>query len=155
MPGYHDHLLVGAALSSVGIYLAGTVVSFTTEVIVATVAFVLLASVFPDIDHPNSVVSRSVTAFLSVIAGGVAVVLAAPEPVAMLVSAAVTVIGVRLLIDGLRPQHRTVTHTLRAAVAFAAVTAIGGHLMLGTALPGVFSFPAYCSHLLLDGTWQR
>lgn len=155
VPGYHDHLLAGASITSVGIYLATSIVTFSAEAMVATTAFVMLATVFPDIDHPRSVISRLVTAFCSLIGLAAAMYLAYPAPGAMLVSGAATAIGIKLLIDAARPAHRTVTHTLRAAVVFAAVTAVGCRLALGTALPGVFAFPAYCSHLVLDGTWQR
>lgn len=150
MPAYQDHLLFGAVLVLVFAYVAGPVLSYGPEMLLVSAAFILLAAVFPDVDHRGSVVHRRLKAFVALLAAGIVVVLAAPNPVNMLVGGAAAIAAVSLLFRVLKPRHRTVTHTFPAAVLFAAlVGAVSLHLF-GSFLPALFSLVAYLSHLWTD-----
>ncbi len=150
MPGYQDHLLFGAVLVLVFSYLAGPVLSYGPEMLLASAAFILLASVFPDIDHANSVIHRRAKAFLTVAAALAVLVLGRPRPVTMAVGAAAAGTATYLAFEYIKPRHRTVTHTFTAAVVFAAAVGAVSTVLFGSFLPALFSLVAYCSHIGLD-----
>ncbi|MFB6077037.1 MAG: metal-dependent hydrolase, partial [Candidatus Nanohaloarchaea archaeon] len=141
MPSYQDHLLFGSIAVLVFAYLAGPVLAYTPGAIIASAAFILLAAVFPDIDHRGSIIYRMTRAFAAVVTGGTAL-LAAPDPVWMVAAAGSAGGTVMLLFNRLKPRHRTVTHTYRAAVGFTAVTGAFTLLLFDTFLPAVFAFLA-------------
>ncbi|MDY6774419.1 MAG: metal-dependent hydrolase [Candidatus Nanohaloarchaea archaeon] len=150
MPSYRDHLLFGSLLVLVFSYLAGSLLSFTLEAVVVSSALVLLASVFPDIDHEGSVVHRRTRAFAIVLVSLAPLVYFYPRPVPMLLGGAVAGGLAALLFRWMKPRHRTVTHTFEAAVVFSAVSGLVSFLAFSTFLPALFVFVAYSSHVLLD-----
>lgn len=150
MPSYRDHLLFGSILVLVFSYLGGSYLSYTPEAVLVSAAVVLLASVFPDIDHSGSVIHRMTKAFTVLVAATVPLTVFYPEPVPMLLGAAAAGSSAALLFAWMKPQHRTVTHTAEAAVVFSTVTGAVSFAAFGTVLPALFSFVAYYSHLLLD-----
>ncbi len=150
MPSYRDHLLFGAILVLVFSYLAGALLTFTPEAVLVSAVLVLLASVAPDIDHEGSVVYRKTRAFTVLLAAAAPVPLFYPDPVAMVLSAAGSGGLAAVVFLWLKPRHRTVTHTLEAAIVFSGVTAAASYAAFETVLPGIFTFVAYYSHVLLD-----
>ncbi|MDY6778552.1 MAG: metal-dependent hydrolase [Candidatus Nanohaloarchaea archaeon] len=154
MPTYRDHLLTGSMLSAVFLYLFSPFLRYTPEMVVSTTAFILLASIFPDIDHANSVVHRSLKAFLVLILGGTTALLAFPDLLTMLSAGIQTGTGIYVLFEHLKPHHRTITHTYRFAVIYSLGVGLFCLLFLQTFAPAIFSLIAYLSHLLIDGTIQ-
>ncbi|MDY6761680.1 MAG: metal-dependent hydrolase [Candidatus Nanohaloarchaea archaeon] len=150
MPSYRDHLLFGAVLVLVFSYVAGSLLSFTPASVLVSAALVLLASVAPDIDHEGSVMYRNTRAFTVLLAAAAPLPLFHPDPVPMLLSAAATGGLAALALTWLKPRHRTVTHTLEAAIIFSAVTGLLSYAVFETFLPALFTFIAYYSHVLLD-----
>lgn len=152
MPGYQDHLLFGAALTLPAGYVLGPHLSLDWPAVVVSTAFILLASVFPDVDHQNAVVHRKLKALLILTGMGAAVVWAWPDPVLMGAGAVAAGAGIAVVFGYLKPQHRTVTHTYRAAVTFSLTVGLVGYVFFGSVAPAAFTFLAYLSHLILDGT---
>lgn len=150
MPSYQDHLLFGSLLVLGFSYLAGSFLSYTPEAVVVTAVLVLLASVFPDIDHGGSVVHRRSKAFVVILAGLVPVTVFYPDPVPAVLGAAAAGSSVALLFTWLKPRHRTVTHTFGAAVTFSLIAGTVSLVAFDSFLPAVFTFVAYYSHVLLD-----
>lgn len=152
MPGYQDHLLVGSLLSAILISLLSSLLTYTPELIIVTTAVVLLGSVMPDVDHREAKIHRFLRAFLVVIAGSVAALLAFPAVLWMMFAGLCTGCGTWLFFEAIKPHHRDITHTFRAALVFGGFIGITSHLAFGSIMPGVVGFFAYTSHLLLDGT---
>lgn len=150
MPGYQDHLLVGSVLVLVFASVAGPYLTFTPAAVLVSVAVILLASVFPDVDHRGSVVHRRVKAFTALLVAAIPATLAYPDLPRMLVSGGITGALTLAAIDQAKPRHRTVTHTFEAAIVFSAAAGAVSLLAFGTFLPALFAFVAYGSHLLLD-----
>lgn len=152
MPSYRDHLLVGSLISTVAIYLLQPFITFSLETAVSTVAFILLASIFPDVDHRNAKVHKLLRAFLTLLAGGFAVYKAFPHLYLMISAGVLSATAVYFLFETIKPHHRTITHTFTASVVFSTAVGVFCFLFLGTFLPAVFSLVAYTSHLAIDGT---
>lgn len=152
MPGYRDHLLFGAALTLPAGYVLGPYLSLDWPAVVVSTAFILLASVFPDVDPRNAVVHRRLKALLVLLGMGAVTVWAWPNPVLMVAGAVAAGAMITVLFGYLKPRHRTVTHTYRAAVAFSLLVGLAGEVFFGSVAPAVFTFLAYLSHLILDGT---
>lgn len=152
MPGYQDHLLVGSLLSAILITVLSSFLTFTPEFIVLTTFVILIGSVMPDVDHREAKIHRLLRAFLVVLFGGTAALLAYPALSWMVVAGIMTGGGVWLLFESIKPQHRDITHTMRAALVFGVFISTVGWLAFESVMPGVLGFSAYLSHLLLDGT---
>lgn len=152
MPGYQDHLLFGATLTLPAGYVLGPHLSLDGAAVVVSTAFILLAAVFPDVDHRNAVVHRRLKALTVLIGAGAAAVWAWPDIVLAGVAAVAAGAVVTLLFGTLKPRHRTVTHTYRAAVVFALAVGLVSFRFFGSFVPAIFAFLAYLSHLILDGT---
>lgn len=131
-------------------YLAGSLLSFTVEAVVASSFLVLFASVFPDIDHEGSVIHRRTKAFSVLLASLVPLAVLYPEPVSMFLGAGIMAVFTSLLFRWLKPRHRSITHTFEASVVFSAVAGGLTYIFLDTFLPALFVFVAYLSHVLLD-----
>ncbi len=153
MPSYRDHLLFGSLLVLVFSYVAGSLLSYTPEAVVVSAVMVLLASVFPDIDHSGSVIHRMTRAFTILVAAAVPLLVFYPSPLRMAAGAAVTGTLTALAFAWLKPRHRTVTHTLEAAVVFSTVVGLLSFAAFDTVLPAIFSFLAYYSHIALDSVF--
>ncbi len=151
MPGYRDHMLFGAVLALFFAYLAGPVLSYGPEVVFASSVLVLLASVFPDIDHAGSVIHRRVRAFTVVSAAVLPLPFLYPDPLLMLSGSAAAGSITYYLFLRLKPRHRTVTHTANFGAFFSLTAGTATFIGFGTFLPGAFALVAYISHLLLDG----
>lgn len=152
MPGYQDHLLFGAALTLPAGYVLGPYLALDWTAVVVSTAFILLASVFPDVDHRNAVVHRKLKALLILLGMGGAATWAWPDTVLTGMAVVAAGAAVALLFGFLKPRHRTVTHTYAAAVVFALAVGAVGYTFFGSFAPAVFTFLAYTSHLILDGT---
>lgn len=150
MPCYRDHLLFGSVLVLVFSYIGGFLLSYTPEAVLVSAVFVLLASVFPDIDHGGSVVHRKSKAFAVLLAAVVPSAVFYPDPYLVVLGAAAAGSSMALLFAWLKPRHRTVTHSLGAAVGFSAAAGLVSAAAFGSFLPAVFAFLAYYSHLLMD-----
>ncbi|MDY6769231.1 MAG: metal-dependent hydrolase [Candidatus Nanohaloarchaea archaeon] len=150
MPSYRDHLLFGSILVLVFSYLGGSLLSYTPEAVLVSAALVLLASVFPDVDHEGSVIHQRTKAFTVVVAAAVPAVLFYPDVQTMLPLMVAAGAVAALAFAWMKPRHRTVTHTVEAAIVFSAAAGALSFLAFGTFLPAVFTFVAYYSHVLLD-----
>ncbi|MCJ7450634.1 MAG: metal-dependent hydrolase [Candidatus Nanohaloarchaeota archaeon QJJ-9] len=150
MPNYQDHLLLGAIISVVAIYLLSPFIRFTPEIVVGTAFFILLGSVFPDVDHQNSVVHRYTKAFLSLFVGSLGFYAMLPKLELAILSGASSGIATFLLFQELKPRHRKVTHTKRGAIGFYILVSLFSVAFLGSLVPGIFALIAYSSHLVLD-----
>ncbi|MFB6294235.1 MAG: metal-dependent hydrolase [Candidatus Nanohaloarchaea archaeon] len=139
MPSYRDHLLFGAILVLVFSSVAGALFTFTVEAVLVSAALVLLASVAPDIDHEGSVVYRKTRAFTVLLAAAAPLPLFYPDPVPMVLSAAGSGGFVAVAFLWLKPRHRTVTHTIEAAIVFSVTAAAASYVAFDTVLPGVFT----------------
>jgi len=155
MPGYQDHLLVGSILAAVFLYTFSPLLAYTPEMVVATTFFVMIASIFPDVDHRNAKIHTYTRSFSTVMAGILAAYLALPDSARMVVAAVATGGGVYILFEVFKPHHRSITHTYRAAVGFSLGVGVFCLAFLNTFAPGVFSLVSYCSHLVLDRTIKR
>lgn len=152
MPGYQDHLLFGAALTLPAGYVLGPFLSLNTVAVIVSTAFILLASVFPDVDHKNAVVHRKLKALLILLGAGTAAFWAWPDILLAAVAAVAAGAVIVVLFGYVKPRHRTVTHTYRAAVVFGVAVGVVSQVFFGNSVPAVFAFLAYLSHLILDGT---
>ncbi|MFB6166703.1 MAG: metal-dependent hydrolase [Candidatus Nanohaloarchaea archaeon] len=150
MPSYQDHLLFGSIIVLVFSYIAGPVLSYSLETVLVASVFILLASVFPDVDHSGSVVHRRAKAFTTVLAASAPLAFFYPEPMLMLLGSAAVASTTYSAFTWLKPRHRTITHTFQAAVVFSAAVGVVSAPLFGTFLPAVFAFLAYGSHLALD-----
>lgn len=150
MPSYQDHLLFGSVLVLVFAYVAGPLLSYGPEMLLVTAAFILLASVFPDVDHRGSIVHRRVKGFAVLVAMLAPALLLRPDPDRMVAGAALGGAATYVGFDRITPRHRTVTHTMRFGTVFAAAAGMVGYLLFGSFLPAAFTFVAYGSHVLLD-----
>ncbi|MDY6769519.1 MAG: metal-dependent hydrolase, partial [Candidatus Nanohaloarchaea archaeon] len=124
--------------------------SYTPSAVVVSAVLVLLASVFPDIDHEGSVVHRKLKAFTVLLAALLPAALFYPRPLPMLLGAVATGSVAALAFTWLKPRHRTVTHTVEAAISFAAVAGAVSLVAFDSFLPALFTFVAYYSHVVLD-----
>jgi membrane-bound metal-dependent hydrolase YbcI (DUF457 family) len=154
MSNYQDHLLFGSVLVLIFAYIVGPYMAYSGTAVLASAAFILLAAVFPDIDHKGSVVHRKLKGLVIILVAGIPVVIAYPRIPLMLVSGGLAALGTAYTFEAVKPHHRGSTHTFRFAVLFAAF--VGGFTLylFGSFMPAVFTFVAYLSHLVLDGTWQ-
>lgn len=152
MAGIQDHLMFGGAVALFAYTVLHNQLSFSIEAVAASIVFIFLGAVFPDIDHRGSVIHRVVKSFLILISMITAAVLAYPVPWAIIVSVLCTGTGTALLFSAVKPRHRGVTHSLSAATVFALSVATVMIFWFGTWVPAVFAFAAYLSHLALDGT---
>lgn len=152
MPNYQDHLLFGAVLVLIFSYFFGPYVAYGLDVLIVSSAFILLASVFPDIDHKGSVVHKKLRAFIILLVAAIPITLAAPRLPWMVFGAGTAALGANYVFEAVKPQHRAVTHTFRFCILFSAVTGTISLVAFHTFLPAVFTFIAYLSHLVLDGT---
>lgn len=152
MPNYQDHLLFGSFLVMLFSYFIGPYLSYGMEAVIVSAAFILLASIFPDVDHHSSVVHRKTRALMTLLIAAVPITLAYPNPVSMLVGGAAAAVGTYYTFELIKPKHRTVTHTFKAAAIFSIIVGAVSLYAFATFLPAVFTFIAYMSHLILDGT---
>lgn len=154
MPNYQDHLLFGAVLVLVTSYGVRPFISLDITVLVVTAACILLASVFPDVDHRGSIIHQRLRAVIILVGAGATAGMAYPHPVSMIVGAVAVAAGLGSLFEYVKPAHRTVTHTLRFCVFFSAVIGAITYMAFGTFLPAAFTFVSYLSHLILDGMFS-
>lgn len=152
MSNYQDHLLFGSVLVLIFSYFMGPYLAYSLEAVVVSAALILLATIFPDIDHHNSIVHRKMKALVILLVAAVPAVVGYPNPVAMLVGGGIAAVGAHYTFGMVKPKHRTVTHTFRFCVLFSAITGAVSLYAFNTFLPAVFTFIAYLSHLVLDGT---
>lgn len=154
MPNYQDHLLFGSVLVLIFSYIVGPYMAYSAEAVIVAAAFILLAAIFPDIDHKNSIVHKKLKALVIILVAVIPMAAAYPNVPAMLVSGALAAVGAAYTFEAVKPRHRGRTHTFTFCVLFAGLTGIFSLVLFGTFLPAVFTFVAYLSHLVLDGTWQ-
>lgn len=154
MSTYQDHLLFGSVLVLIFAYLIGPYMAYSAEAVLASAAFILLAAIFPDIDHKGSVVHRKLKALVIILVAGVPMTIAYPRILVMLVSGGLAALGAAYTFEAVKPHHRGTTHTFKFCILFS--TVVGGFtlFLFNTFLPAVFTFIAYLSHLVLDGTFQ-
>lgn len=150
MPGYQDHLLFGSLLVLVFAYVMGPLLSYGTEALLVSAAFILLAAVFPDVDHAGSVVHRKLGAFITLLAASIPAILLYPDVPLMVGGAGLAGISTAYLFEAVKPHHRGITHTYPAAVVFSAVSGAIAYLLFATFVPALFTFVAYLSHIVLD-----
>lgn len=154
MPNYQDHLLFGSVLVLIFSYFMGPFLSYNMEAVIVSAAFILLASIFPDIDHKGSVVHKKMKALVVILLTSIPVIVAYPNIPTMIAGSTLTAVGAYYMFDMIKPKHRKQTHTFRFAVLFSAVVGVFSVLVFNSFLPAVFTFIAYISHLVLDGTFQ-
>lgn len=113
------HALMGAAIWLGGCAVAGQFVDHSTTLTLAAIGTPVCAgwAIVPDIDHPNSTVSRSA----GPVSQGVAAIVAAA---CRLVHGLTKTVWDREDRDG----HRTVTHTFAGAAVFGVVVGVAGWL---------------------------
>ncbi len=155
MPSYQNHLLFGSVVVLVFVLLAQEHLAYGPEATVAAAAFIMLASIFPDVDHGGSVVHTRLQAMVTVLVGVLSAALTAPALVQMVVAGAVGGVATYFLFDIAMPRHRGVTHTVRFGALFSLVAGVVSVLAFGTAVPGLFAFLAYLSHIVLDRFWTE
>ncbi len=154
MSNYQDHLLFGSVLVLIFAYIIGPYMEYSAEAVLASAAFILLAAIFPDIDHKGSIVHKKLKALVVLLVAGIPAVAAYPNMPVMLVSGGLAALGTAYTFEAVKPRHRAVTHTFKFCILFSVF--VGGFtvVLFGTFLPAVFAFIAYLSHLVLDGTFQ-
>lgn len=150
MPSYQNHLLFGSVIALLFSYIGRSFVSFSPGAVVLTSVLILLASVFPDIDHSGAVVHRKLKGFIFLFLAVLHLPLTYPEPVAMVAGVAAAAAITLILFRVVKPKHRTVTHSFSAAVSFSAISGLVALLSFKTVFPAVFAFLAYYSHIALD-----
>ncbi len=123
---------------------------------IQTLAAMLLASAFPDIDHPKTKIFRATLAASAAAAAIFAYATLqnslpqATLAIASLAAGILAVIAIRLL----KPRHRGITHSLLAAAAFGGLCFIATSATAAQTAPaqtGIAATAAYTLHLLLDG----
>lgn len=154
MPNYQDHLLFGAVLVLVFSFLVGSYLSYSVEAVIVSAAFILLASVFPDIDHKGSVVHKKLKALIVLLVAAIPVTAAYPNVPGMITGAVLAALGTAYTFEAIKPHHRGMTHTFRFCALFSALVGVVSLIAFHSFLPAVFTFVAYLSHLVLDGTWR-
>ncbi len=116
----------------------------------ATLAIMLLACAFPDIDHHKTRIFRTTLAAAFILASALAFTILQngnnPVPQAALAAIAAGVLAV-IAIRVLKPPHRGITHSLSAALLFALLA----FAATASAQASAATFAAYLSHLALDG----
>ncbi len=138
---------------------------------IQTLAIMLFAAAFPDIDHHNTKIFKTTlatAAFTFAVFAYIALQNTLPFPQLAIASLAAAVLAV-IAVRALKPRHRGITHSLAAAFFFGAVAffATGGTLPLpfspelqAKGIQGILSIPqvqtalattaAYLSHLTMD-----
>lgn len=154
MSNYQDHLLFGAVLVFIFSYFIGPYMSYGIDAVIASAAFILLAAIFPDIDHRGSIVHQRLRALITLLVAAVPVMAAYPYVPYMIVGGILAGAGTYYAFEYVKPKHRGVTHTLEFCALFSVASGLFSFLLFSTFFPAVFTFIAYMSHLILDGTIQ-
>lgn len=154
MPNYQDHLLFGSVLVLIFSYFIGPYLSYSFEAVVVSAALILLAAIFPDIDHKNSIVHRKLRALVVLLVAAVPVAVGYPNVLAMMLGGTLAAAGTYYLFELIKPRHRGITHTFKFCALFSAVTGAISLVAFHSFLPAIFTFVSYLSHLILDGTWK-
>ncbi len=154
MPNYRDHLLFGSVLVLIFSYFMGPFMAYSMDAVIVSAAFILLAAIFPDIDHKGSIVHQRMKALVVILVTAVPVGAAYPDVPVMITGGTLTAVGTYYTFGLIKPKHRKVTHTFKFAVLFSATVGVFALVAFNSFLPAIFSFIAYLSHLVLDGTFQ-
>ncbi len=154
MSTYQDHLLFGSVLVLIFSYFMGPFLAYSLEAVLVSAAFILLASIFPDIDHKGSVVHKRMKSLVVLLLAAVPITIGYPNVAVMIAGGSLTAVGAYYTFGLIKPKHRKVTHTFRFAVLFSTIVGVFSLVVFGSFLPAIFTFIAYLSHLVLDGTFQ-
>lgn len=149
MGDFSEHVLFGFLTAAVVAYMAKDLFSLNIFESSVSVMAVLVGSIFPDIDHKNSYIHRSVKAFASILASMAVFLL--PLELQLRYFLAVTVlVGVYYAISRLDIRHRGFAHSISFCTITASLFTIFTVLSMGSALPGIALGIGLLSHLLLD-----
>lgn len=151
MGDFSEHVLFGFLSVTVLGYVFSDVISIGFLESLSVMMMVFAGSVFPDIDHENSYVHRSVRAFLSIASGAAVLVVNPLKPSYSFVLALAVFLTVFKLFSYLRPRHRGFLHSGRFVLYSTACVLSVSVLLFSTVLPGLAFAIGILSHLALDG----
>jgi membrane-bound metal-dependent hydrolase YbcI (DUF457 family) len=160
MAGWRTHLTLGflvwAALVAFWFFNAGLAGLFEFSVLGAVVSIV--GSLAPDVDTHKSKLGFYAHAGVFGAALAAGAVLSAGRPAVDFLLSTIAIAFLAMLAFSLvKPRHRGITHTLRAAAVYAGAVFAAGYFLAGLATAAylaIAGFFCYCSHLVLDG-WIR
>ena len=156
MSSYKTHVLFGVLSCFLLFYFLKELTEIRFEIILFSLFFIYLGSVFPDLDHSGSKIYRDMSSFFVLVVMGSVAYLLLPERFELfsLSYFAVSVLSaglvVYLLISSLKPKHRGKIHSLKFGFFSSIVVSLISFFVLRSFIPGLFFFISFLSHLLID-----
>lgn len=154
------HLIFGLFLAIILIWLLGLVENLFENVLsmLLIIGTVLLGSIFPDIDHNSSKITKLMNKIIFVLIIGLAVVLylmfALPFELHIFAVVLLSAVGcyyiIKFIINRYRPPHRGITHKIWFNLVLVGILLVVCHYFsLGWYIPLAFGV-GLASHLFLD-----
>lgn len=153
---YKTHVLVGIASSFLLYYFLKELTEVSFGVMLLSLFFIYLGSVFPDLDHSGSKIHRDLTSFIILVVMGAVAYLFLPDEINLFsltyfaVSVLFSGLAVYLLISSIKPKHRGKVHSFEFGLLSAFIVGMISLFVLRSIIPGVFFFVSFLSHLLID-----
>lgn len=152
MPSHYVHLFIGISSAFFLYSILSQFLAFSPELIFLIFLTSSISAVFPDIDHRNSKIHKSVKSFIILILVIYLAIKLYPSNFVLLLPFLALVLYA--LFSVLKPRHRGITHKFEFAALFSAVIAILSHLYFGSMIPSFFAFVSYSSHIIADKIWK-
>jgi inner membrane protein len=153
MPNHYTHLFLGISSAFLLYLILQKALDLNTDLILIIFFVSTISAVFPDIDHRNSKVHRSVKSFIILLFVIYLGIMLYPGPEIFLLP--FLAVALYFLFSFVKPRHRGITHSLGFCTLFAFFVGLFSYFFFGSSIPAFFSFVSYLSHLIADRFWKN